>query len=97
MQVNSYVFKSPYPSPVQTGQPDPLAKQEQESFDATTKELNEPKDETTQEAKAYSYEAKKGLSSTGVSTLDSTHSLQSSLDRFSAVNAQVKAQLAYSA
>ena len=96
MQVNSYVFKSPYPSPIQTGQPDPLAKKEAEAFESTIKEQAQPKDETAQKAKAYSYEAK-SASSSNVANATSVSSLQSSLDRFSEVNSQVKAQLAYSA
>ena len=92
MQVNSYIFKSPYPSPVQTGQPDPLAKKEQESFQESIKQIAEPKSETLQEAKAYSSKADGVRADIGLAS-----SLESSLERFSEINAKVKAQIAYMA
>ena len=93
MQVNSnsYIFKSPYPSPVQTGQVDPSAQKEstQESSDTTQTSVASS---SGQEAKSYQAEQKQSYN---VANASGTNNLQSSIDAFSTVNSQVKAQQAY--
>jgi len=91
MQVDSYIFKSPYHSPVQTGQVDPTSKKE-EPQESKTEVKNDVVSETPQNTASYKAEQKQAQN---VANSTSNISLQGALDFFSNVNSQVKAQQAY--
>ena len=94
MQVSSYVFQSPYPSAVQVGRPDPLAKAQEESS-ASVDAVSDLGNQTKREAEAYKAQVSTGASvNVAVSSTDSVTS--SSLGEFSTLNAQNQAAEAYS-
>ena len=89
-QANSYVFKSPYSSPVQTGQPDPTAQKETSAYESKTEvETTTP---TQQQASSYVSEQKQ---SQNVANASANSPLQNSLDLFTNISSQLKAQQAY--
>ncbi len=94
MKVESYVFQSPYPSPVQLGRPDPLAQAEEK----TTEAVNSIADATNQskrDAQNYKAQLSSGAS-VNVAASSTDKGLSSSLSEFTALNAKAQATGAYS-
>ena len=53
MNVSSYIFQSPYSSPVQVGKPDPNATQEQSTQKDTSAEVITTTNESANNAKSF--------------------------------------------
>jgi len=93
MEISTYVFQSPYPSSVQVGRPDPLASSSPENGEVVDALSNSGND-TLKEAQIYQSGVSSGASiNVAVSSTD--RGVSSSLDTFSALNAQAQASEAY--
>lgn len=90
MEVQKYVFQSPYSSAVQVGRLDPASSDTQLAVDALASAGNE----TQIEAESYKFEST--LSSVNVAISSTDSGVSSSLDTFSTLNTQVQASQAYS-
>ncbi len=94
MKVNSYVFQSPYPSPIQVGRPDPQA-QTQENTNADVNAIADAGNQSKRDAQSYKAQISSGSSvNVAASTTDSK--VNSSLGEFTTLNAQTQASEAYS-
>ena len=92
MNVQSYTFKSPYPSSMQTGTAVP---QPEEQKPLEVPKTEEVKGETEQ--KVESYVSSLGNSnSINVANSSTDSALSSSLSEFTQINTQVQAEQAYS-
>jgi hypothetical protein len=97
MTVPSYIFQSPYPSPVQFGRPDPVAQAQQEA-EENTKQLSNTATPLQQEANSYEYSVTSQTgSSVNVAASTADTGVSSSLAEFTTVNNQQQAAAAYSA
>lgn len=97
MTVPSYIFQSPYPSPVQFGRPDPVA-QAQEKAQENTEQLSTTPTAVQQEAQTYEHSVTSSTgSSVNVAASTADSGVSSSLAEFTSVNSQQQAAAAYSA
>ncbi len=95
MNVTSYVFQSPYPQPVQFGQPDPVAKA-QEQMQESSQEFSSAPTPTQQEAEGFLGSITASAApSVNVAASTSDSGVSSALSDFSTANAQVQAASAY--
>lgn len=95
MNVMSYVFQSPYPSPVQTGRPDPLSKVEEEP----KRSVEEPVPSSTKvqpNADAFIAQATSSWKSVNIAASSTDSAVSNSLTAFTRLNAQTQATNAYS-
>ena len=93
MQVNSYVFQSPYPQQIQFGTPDPVAQAQQKAAEAV-EQIPRITNETANRAEAYS--GSSGALSVNVANATSNAGVSGSLAEFTSVNTQLQAAEAYS-
>ena len=94
MEIPTYVFQSPYPSAVQVGRPDPQAVSQEKTTEAVDV-LSKAGEQSSRDAKAYLSQISSGTSVNVVqSATDAV--VSSSLEGFSTLNQQNKAQEAYS-
>lgn len=92
MNISSYIFQSPYPSPIQVGRPDPQAeKQEVESKPVET--LAQTSKKTNPGAEAYV--AQVTGSSVNVAASSADKGVSSSLGEFTSLNNKSQAAEAY--
>ena len=97
MNIPSYIFQSPYPSPVQFGRPDPVAQAQQQAQE-NTEQLSNTATPLQQEAQTYEYSVTSSTgSSVNVAASTADSGVSSSLAEFTTVNSQQQAAAAYSA
>jgi len=89
MNIQSYTFQSPYPSPIQTGKPVPEPETQEQAQSVQGGAVETP---TQQKAKQYESSIK---SSQSVNVANATSSVSSSLSEFTRANTQLQAQQAY--
>lgn len=94
MNVTSYIFQSPYPSPVQIGRPDPQAKVEDEPSKVAEAPI-QTSSKTQPGADAYVAQATKSGGSVNVASSSTDSGVSSSLQSFSSINKQSKVIEAY--
>lgn len=94
MKVSSYIFQSPYPSPIQIGRPDPLAKTEEEPKKAV-EELSQTSKKPQPSAEAYLAQATGTGASVNVAASSTNSGVSSSLSEFTTLNTQTQASEAY--
>jgi hypothetical protein len=94
MNISSYIFQSPYPSPIQVGRPDPQAeKQEVESKPVET--LTQTTNKVQPSAEAYVAQATGSGSSVNVAASSTDSGVSSSLGEFTSLNNKSQAAEAY--
>ena len=94
MNISSYIFQSPYPSPIQVGRPDPQAEQQEvESKPAET--LSQTTKKTQPGAEAYVAQATNSGASVNVAASSTDNGLSSSLGEFTSLNNKSQAAEAY--
>lgn len=94
MNVSSYIFQSPYPSPIQIGRPDPSATVEEEPKKAVA-ELSEKSAKPQPSADAYVAQATNSGASVNVAASSTDSGVSSSLNEFTTLNTQTQAADAY--
>lgn len=94
MNVGSYIFQSPYPSPIQVGRPDPQAKMEEGSGN-TAEASVQPAVKAQPDASAFVAQKTKPVPSVNVVASSTNSALSSSLESFSSINKQAKVVEAY--
>ena len=95
MNIPSYIFQSPYPSPIQVGRPDPLAqKAEEESKPVET--LAQATNKAQPNADAYLAQVTGSKPSVNVAASSTDNSVSSSLGNFISLNNKTQAAEAYS-
>lgn len=94
MQINSYIFQSPYPQQVQFGKPDP-ATQAQEQQQQATDQLSQTPTSTQQEAQTYTLQTQSNASTPIKVAASGDSTPGSSLSDFTTANNRVKAASAY--
>jgi hypothetical protein len=94
MNVSSYIFQSPYPSPIQVGRPDPQAeKQEVESKPVET--LTQTSNKVQPSAEPYIAQATGSGASVNVAASSTDSGVSSSLGEFTSLNNKSQAAEAY--
>jgi len=94
MNISSYIFQSPYPSPIQVGRPDPQAeKQEVESKPVET--LTQTTNKAQPNAEAYVAQATSSGASVNVAASSTDSGVKSSLGEFTSLNNKSQATEAY--
>ncbi len=93
MNVQTYVFQSPYPSAVQVGRPDPQS-QTQEDTNVAVDAISTAGNQTLRDAKDYKAQQSTGAS-VNVAASSSDSGVSGSLEEFSTLNAQSQAVGAY--
>lgn len=94
MNIPSYIFQSPYPSPIQVGRPDPQAEQKEvESKPVET--LSQTTKKTQPGAEAYVAQATGSGASVNVAASSTDSGLSSSLGEFTSLNNKSQAAEAY--
>ena len=94
MNIPSYIFQSPYPSPIQVGRPDSQAeKQEVESKPVET--LAQSSKKTNPGAQAYVAQATGSGASVNVAASSTDNGVSSSLGEFTSLNNKSQATEAY--
>lgn len=94
MKISTYIFKSPYPSAVQVGQPDPQA-EASSSQEAAVNVLSSTDKKRSETSPAFLKQASSaGSVNVAVSSTDSV--VRSSLETFSSLNSKSKAAEAFS-
>jgi len=94
MEVQKYVFQSPYHSSVQVGRPDMQA-QAQQSQNSAVDAISKTDKQTTQVSNEYIANRSSGAS-VNVAVSSTNGSVSASLENFSALNTQIQASEAYS-
>ena len=94
MEIPTYVFQSPYPSAVQVGRPDPQAVSQEKTTEAVDV-LSKAGEQNSRDAEAYLSQISSGTSVNVVQS-STDAAVSSSLEGFSTLNQQNKAQEAYS-
>ncbi len=94
MKVNSYIFQSPYPSPIQVGRPDPQA-QTQENSNTSVDAIADAGNQSKRDAQVYKSQVSSG-SSVNVAASSTDTKVNSSLGEFTTLNAKTQASEAYS-
>jgi hypothetical protein len=89
MNIQSYTFQSPYPSPIQTGKPVPEPETQEQTQVAQSET---PKTPTQQKAELYESSMERSQS---LNVANSSTTLSSSLSEFTRINTQLQAQQAY--
>jgi hypothetical protein len=91
MNIHSYTFQSPYPSPIQTGKPVPETEPQEQTQISQGETLKTP---TQQKVESYESSMK---SSQSVNVANSTNqsAVSSSLTEFTRINTQLQAEQAY--
>lgn len=92
MEIQSYVFQSPYPTAVQVGRPDPQTVQSDENEAVET--LSNTGNVPVQEAAPSEFQSTLSNVNVAVSSTDS--GVSDSLDTFSSLSTQAQASEAYS-
>ncbi len=94
MNISSYIFQSPYPSPIQVGRPDPQAeKQEVESKPVET--LTQTTKKAQPGAEGYIAQATGSGAFVNVAASSTNSSVSSSLGEFTSLNNKSQAAEAY--
>ena len=94
MNVTSYIFQSPYPSPIQVGRPDPQAKVD-EGPSKVAEAPVQASGKVQPSADAYVAQATDSGSSVNVAASSTDSGVSSSLESFSSINKQAKVVEAY--
>jgi len=94
MNISSYIFQSPYPSPIQVGRPDPQAeKQEVESKPVET--FTQTTNKAQPSSEAYIAQATGSGASVNVAASSTDSGVSSSLGEFTNLNNKSQAAEAY--
>ena len=94
MNISSYIFQSPYPSPIQVGRPDPQAEQ-QEVESKPVETLAQTTAKVQPNSDAYVAQATGSGSSVNVAASSTDSSMSSSLGEFTSLNNKSQAAEAY--
>ena len=94
MKVNSYIFQSPYPSPIQVGRPDPQA-QTQENTNTDVNAIADAGNQSKRDAENYKAQVSSGAT-VNVAASSTDSKVNSSLGEFTTLNAKTQATEAYS-
>lgn len=95
MNVSSYIFQSPYPSPIQIGRPDPSAQVEEEPKKAVEELAQGNVAKPQPSADAFLAQATNSGNSVNVAASSTDSGVSSSLGEFTTLNTQTQATEAY--